>query len=289
MDFLRRRLFRSFRDLAATGFLGVMIPTIYWFEMFVVLPSIKFLRTPVLYYGHLFLGSVLMFQIVGNWLAMMMTDTSTRGILMPIPKETEVDATCVDKWRFCAKCEALQPPRAWHCKVCDVCILKRDHHCLFSSCCVGHRNQRHFLLLVAYLCLATSYATFYNNIFIWSIHGNEFRNWWTVLKMIFPLAWFMIDWSVLQFYFMVYMLTLVGGLFTGALLMYHLQNAWVGRLAYDANSKKGSKVDYNLGWKKNLQMIFGRRWLATIFNPFAQSELPHDGMNWSSVAKNKSN
>lgn len=66
MDSIRRRLFRSYADLGATAFLGLIIPVTYWFELSVVLPSIRFLHTPLLYYGHLLLGSVLMFQIVGK-------------------------------------------------------------------------------------------------------------------------------------------------------------------------------------------------------------------------------
>lgn len=289
MEAIRRRVFRSWPDLGATTFLGIIIPVIYWFEMFVVLPNIKFLRTPVLYYSHLVLGTVLLFNIVGNWICVMLTRTSTRGVLMPIPKPSDVDAGSRDKWRFCAVCESLQPPRSWHCKTCNACILKRDHHCLFTGCCIGHHNQRYFLLLVFYLFVATTYATFYNNYFIWIMHAKDFRNGWTVVKMIFPLAWAMLDWSVEQFYFMVYMVNVVGSLFTGALLFYHGRNALVGELAYEANARKDRhKTNYDQGWTKNLRMIFGRRWWAAMLNPFARSELPHDGVNWDTVARNKS-
>lgn len=289
MEFIRRRLFRSFSDLGATAFLGLIIPVTYWFELFVVLPSIKFLHTPLLYYGHLIVGSFLMFNIVGNWVFVMLTRTSTRGVLLPIPKKADIDLASRDKWRFCAVCEAQQPPRTWHCKTCNECILKRDHHCLFTGCCIGHRNQRYFLLLVAYLFLATTYATFYNNYFIWILHGHEFRNGWTAVKIIFPLAWAMLDWSTAQLYFVVYMINVLGSLFTGALLFYHGRNALVGELAYESNSKKADKMDYNQGWVRNVKMIFGEKWLVTLFNPFARSDLPHDGVHWEAVARNKSN
>lgn len=290
MDILRRRLFRSIPDLAATIFLGIIIPVTYWFEMFVVLPSIRFLRPPLLYYGHLLVGTFLLANIVGNWVMVMFTNTSTKGVLLPVPKDpSEVDMSSRDKWRFCAVCESFQPPRTWHCKTCNKCILKRDHHCLFTSCCIGHRNQRFFLMLVAYLFLATTYSTFYNNYFIWVLHGSEFRNWTTAIKIVFPLAWAMFDWSVVQFYFVVYMVNLVGSLFTGALLYYHLRNALAGELAYEANGKKKAvKVDYDLGgWRRNLEIVFGRNWLKTLVFPFAISELPHDGIHWE--ARNKAN
>lgn len=285
---LRNRLFRSLPDLGATTFLGIVIPATYWFELFVVLPSIKFLRTPLLYYGHLILGSLLLLNIVGNWIFVMMTDTSTQRIQMPIPKPADVDPVSRDKWRFCAVCEALQPPRTWHCKTCNRCILKRDHHCLFTGCCVGHKNQRYFLLLIAYLFLATTYSTFYNNYFIWILHAQDFRNSLTIFKIIFPLAWAVVDWTPVQSFFLIYVINLIGSLFTGALLWYHGRNALVGELAYEAN-KKSAKVGYDQGWKRNLQLIFGQNWLMALINPFARSELPHDGIHWEAVAVNKRN
>lgn len=297
MDGLRRRLFRSIPDLAASTFLGLIIPVTYWFEMFVVLPSVPFLRPPLLYYGHLVLGTYLLASIVGNWVMVMLTNTSTERVVVPVPRRpSDVDMTSRDKWRFCPVCESFQPPRTWHCGTCNKCILKRDHHCLFTGCCVGHRNQRYFLLLVAYLFVATTYVTVYNNYFIWILHAEKFRNSVSLLKIIFPLA-AMVNWSLDQFYFLVYMVNLVGSLFTGALLFYHARNALSGDLAYEANCRSGgggskkdadaTKVDYNLGWAQNLRMIFGRSWAKALVNPFAISELPHDGIHWETVARHK--
>lgn len=91
----------------------------------------------------------------------------------------------------------------------------------------------------------------------------------------------MVDWSVVQLYFMVYIINLVGSLFTGALLFYHGKNALNGLLAYEANARV--KRDYSLGLRGNLQVIFGKRLVAALINPFSRSELTHDGIHWEAT------
>ena len=45
------------------------------------------------------------------------------------------------KWKFnpnfSTECHHHRPPRSHHCPVCDVCILKRNHHCFFTGACIG--------------------------------------------------------------------------------------------------------------------------------------------------------
>lgn len=36
----------------------------------------------------------------------------------------------------------VQPPNAHHCRVCNVCIIKKDHHCVFLNNCVAVGNMR---------------------------------------------------------------------------------------------------------------------------------------------------
>ena len=54
-------------------------------------------------------------------------------------------------WKNCEQCETVAPPRSHHCPICNVCILRRDHHCYFTGSCVGHNNQRRFIVLLLYL------------------------------------------------------------------------------------------------------------------------------------------
>lgn len=34
-----------------------------------------------------------------------------------------------DDWTVCTRCETYRPPRAHHCRICQRCIRRMDHHC----------------------------------------------------------------------------------------------------------------------------------------------------------------
>lgn len=53
--------------------------------------------------------------------------------------------------------------------MCDVCVLKRDHHCWFAGCCVGLRNHRHFVVMLTFLWLAAVYG----NLLHWTYVGDQ--------------------------------------------------------------------------------------------------------------------
>ncbi|KAM0948302.1 putative protein S-acyltransferase [Dioscorea sansibarensis] len=61
--------------------------------------------------------------------------------------------------RFCMKCFHYKPPRAHHCSICDKCILRMDHHCIWLSNCVGHGNYKIFFLVVMYAVTSCGHAT----------------------------------------------------------------------------------------------------------------------------------
>ncbi|KAJ7975034.1 S-acyltransferase [Quillaja saponaria] len=58
----------------------------------------------------------------------------------------------------CDKCSTYKPPRAHHCRVCRMCILRMDHHCSWINNCVGHWNYKAFFLLMLYATIVSSYS-----------------------------------------------------------------------------------------------------------------------------------
>jgi palmitoyltransferase len=79
----------------------------------------------------------------------------------------------------------VSPPRAWHCAVCGVCVLKREHHCMFAGYCVGHFNHRYFILFLAWMWVGVLYCTYFNSLYVWTEFG--FVSPMALLKFVFPL------------------------------------------------------------------------------------------------------
>jgi hypothetical protein len=57
------------------------------------------------------------------------------------------------KAMVCRTCNTLRPVRSKHCPVCDVCVGKFDHHCVWTNNCVGCRNIAVFYCFLACLAL----------------------------------------------------------------------------------------------------------------------------------------
>lgn len=184
------------------------------------------------------------------------------------------------EWQYCSLCNRLGPPRSWHCTKCDVCIVKRDHHCIFTGCCIGHLNHRYFLLLFLYLLIGLLYGMVYNIYVLYSfIQNNPLANiqkLFTVLDVYgqSPGYVFLFFPKFLSFIFSINVAAVVGVIMG---LAYHLSNAIRGRVSIQG---KKPILGYDNGLFNNLRSVFGERmYLAWLF-PLIKSPLPEDGYSW---------
>lgn len=60
----------------------------------------------------------------------------------------------------CKKCGFAKINRSKHCRICDKCIEKFDHHCIWINNCVGAKNMKYFLYFIFSHWVLVSYASF---------------------------------------------------------------------------------------------------------------------------------
>ncbi|TFK36733.1 DHHC palmitoyltransferase-domain-containing protein [Crucibulum laeve] len=187
----------------------------------------------------------------------------------------------------CRRCGLQRPERTHHCKICNRCVLKYDHHCpvslliLWINQCVGLHNERHFVLFMVYLVLATFCFSILGYPHLMDSLGLYYKPWvYNVPEIAFALT---------------YVLAVVLCLAVGIMLLYHLYSISNGETAVEAQdhteyrdrAKRRQEEfvnSYDLGRMKNLQLFFniGENGypLYTLFFPFRI--MPYtDGRAWA--------
>lgn len=240
----------------------IVIPGLFTFELTVVRATYTAVYRPsaATVIANVIISTYLLINISGNIAMSIFTDTTLKKTV------------CVgENWRYCDLCQLKQPERSWHCIKCNVCIVRRDHHCFFYSRCIGYYNLRFYILSLAYTSISMLYATYFNFYVASSKFGDYefFISFVTILNpfLRFITAQFL---SIRDAYTIFMVCNL--GLFVWAtfLLTYHFRNIVNGLTAYE-NSKCKSKDSSR--WKDNIVRVFGKKWYLAVVWPFAVSPL----------------
>ena len=66
----------------------------------------------------------------------------------------------VDDSAYCSKCKVIarKDVETEHCTFCDYCVEKLDHHCPWSSKCIGRGNECFFKVFLAFLTACLVFA-----------------------------------------------------------------------------------------------------------------------------------
>ena len=76
---------------------------------------------------------------------------------------------------YCYSCSAYRPPRTSHCSLCDNCVERFDHHCLWLGTCIGKRNYRYFYFLTTCINISAVFQIGYSLYYI-VIHTKKLAN-----------------------------------------------------------------------------------------------------------------
>jgi len=60
--------------------------------------------------------------------------------------------------QYCEVCCGYKAPRAHHCRKCNRCVEKMDHHCPWLGNCLGHDNHANFLFFLGFVVTGCAHA-----------------------------------------------------------------------------------------------------------------------------------
>lgn len=185
------------------------------------------------------------------------------------------------RWQFCDVCNRYRPPRSHHCNFCKICILRRDHHCYLVGNCIGHYNQRYFIVLcflTMWVCALGFPMTVY---YLASLEG---ATWWAHYVLPYTFIRFIygeMSWQFLILTFHSHMLVLFG-IISCVYFLSQISIVAMGKTLYEVAKQVDMRVTSSTN--ENFRLVFGDYWLLNFLFPaqiiFKQR---HNGIRYEGV------
>lgn len=223
-------------------------------------------------------GVWLLYNILWNYLCCVFVHPGRAPAELPsevvsqLLYDPEVSARSELPYRYCRTCKAPKPMRTHHCGLCGCCVLKADHHCVWINQCVGHYNQRYFILFLFYMLLGTSFFTLCSLPHIVGpfMHKTPLSPELDALGKPIPLI------LSSQYYIVAAVVCVAGWFACGGFIAWTIYLAATNQTTIeffnsfwgtDKVRYKGKTNPYNLGPWRNMEEVFGSPPLLAAFSP----------------------
>jgi palmitoyltransferase ZDHHC4 len=127
-----------------------LILAIGGFAIYVVVGFWKYIPGPYVSEYHKTVGTILMLFCYYSFFIACSSDPGiiSKSTHKRALKRYDFDNVMYMKQNECKTCKFQKPARSKHCRMCNVCIEKFDHHCIWINNCVGLNNYRWFILFI---------------------------------------------------------------------------------------------------------------------------------------------
>lgn len=167
------------------------------------------------YSHHLYFRAATIVICWGTCLAFLLVATSNPGVVTEedfTDSEEESNPLSLSenspsRKRLCRKCNIRVSKGTFHCSDCDVCIKDFDHHCPWTSKCIGGGNLKRFYtflvmvpiyliyIFVAFSFMMSNLAIQSSSAHLKGKHHFLFWGEWKLILYVLAYVWFVYSWK----------------------------------------------------------------------------------------------